>query len=191
MGTNNLDNLIADLLAPLSDCDNSLVSGCKLHTGFQYAWEDVEDTTRAALKKAVAAYPTYKIVMTGHSLGGAVATIGGAYLRASGYSIDIYSYGSPRVGNAAFVNFVDEQAGANYRVTHYNDPIPRYPAKLFGYRHTSPEFWLSTGSATTTAYTAAQVKVCMGIANTDCNDSTGSLSTTAHSYYFQAVSACS
>jgi hypothetical protein len=123
-------------------------------------------------------------------LGGAVATIGGAFLRASGYSIDIYSYGSPRVGNTAFVNAIDAQAGSHYRVTHYNDPIPRYPPKLFGYRHTSPEFWLSTGSAMTTSYTAAEIEVCTGIANTECNDSTGSLSLPAHGYYFQPVSAC-
>jgi hypothetical protein len=86
---------------------------------------------------------------------------------------------------------MDSQAGAHYRITHYNDPIPRYPAKLFGYRHTSPEFWLSTGSATTISYTAAQIQVCTGISNTDCNDGTSSIVTTAHSYYFRDVSACS
>ncbi|KAF4630999.1 hypothetical protein G7Y89_g7134 [Cudoniella acicularis] len=130
-GSANFDNYVADLLAPLESCSD-LVSGCKMHQGFQYAWEDVQDTTMPAVKAAVAAYPTYSVIATGHSLGGAVATVAGAYLRAAGIPTDIYSYGSPRIGNEAFVDFVDAQAGVNYRVTHYNDPIPRYPAKLLG-----------------------------------------------------------
>ncbi|CZR56512.1 related to Lipase [Phialocephala subalpina] len=189
-GSDNLDNYIADLLVPLDTCDGNLVSGCKLHEGFQYAYEDVADTTLPAVKSAVAAYPTYSLVITGHSLGGAVATIAAAYLRVAGYPCDVYSYGSPRVGNEAFVNFMDAQAGSHYRVTHTTDPIPRYPAKLFGYRHTSPEFWLSTGTSTTVDYAVGDIEVCTGIANTDCNDGTSSVVTTPHSYYFEDISAC-
>lgn len=144
----------------------------------------------AAVKAAVAEYPTYSVIKVSHSLGGAVATIAGPYLRAAGIPTDIYSYDSPRVGNEAFVDFVEAQANRNYRVTHYNNSIPRYPAKSFGYRHTSPEFWLSTGSATTTDYTLAEIEVGVGTENTDCNDWTDSLSLTAHSYCFQKVSAC-
>lgn len=168
----------------------TLVSGCKLHTGFQYAWGDVQNPTMKGLKAAIAANPSYTVTVTGHSLGGAVATIAGAYIRAAGIPCDIYSYGSPRVGNTAFVNFVNSQVGAHYRVTHTDDPIPRYPGKLFGYRHTSPEFWLRTGSATTINYGITDIQVCTGISNTDCNDGTGSLSLSPHGYYFQKISSC-
>ncbi|RDW56567.1 hypothetical protein BP6252_14095 [Coleophoma cylindrospora] len=181
MGTTNFDNIVAD-------CD--LVSGCKLHQGFQYAWEDVQMYTMDAIKAATAAYPSYAVVVTGHSLGGGVATIAAAYIRAAGIPADIYSYGSPRVGNTEFVNFVDAQQGSNYRVTHTTDPITRYPGQFFGYRHTSPEFWLSTGSATTTSYGIADIQVCEGISNKDCSVASSSVDLTPHMYYFQDIASC-
>jgi len=143
-----------------------------------------------AVKAAVRAYPSYQVVTVGHSLGGAVATIAAAHLRLAGIPTNIFSFGSPRVGNKAFVDFMDAQVGTNYRVTHYNDPIPRFPGKLFGYRHTSPEIWLSTGGTKQTSYNLAQIKVCVGSDNTSCNDGTNSLDVTAHRYYFQHISAC-
>ncbi|KAK0100363.1 hypothetical protein ONS95_008317 [Cadophora gregata] len=189
-GTKSLANLIADLLIPKESC-SELVKGCKLHQGFFYAWGDVKSTTMRAVRSAKATYPSYSIVLTGHSLGGAVATIAAAYLRKEGYACDVYSYGSPRVGNEAFVNFVDAQAGAHYRVTHTDDPIPRYPGRTFGFYHTSPEFWLSTGSAKTTSYNLPDIKVCTGTKNGNCNAGTSNIFWTAHSYYFQDVSVCS
>lgn len=104
---------------------------------------------------------------------------------------ELYTFGSPRVGNLAFATFVSEQAGDEYRVTHLDDPVPRLPGHDFGYYHTNMEYWLSTGSATTTGYTASDVQVCEGYYNTDCN-SAGIISTdfTAHSYYFEHISAC-
>ena len=175
---------------PKESCSD-LISGCKAHQGFLYAWGDVKSNTMAAVKSAKAAYPSYSIILTGHSLGGAVATIAAAYLRKAGYACDIYSYGSPRVGNEAFVNFVDTQAGAHYRVTHTDDPIPRFPGRILGFYHTRPEFWLSTGSATTTSYALSDIRVCTGTTNNDCNAGTSSIGLTSHSYYFQDVSVCS
>ncbi|KAH6719651.1 lipase [Leptodontidium sp. MPI-SDFR-AT-0119] len=189
-GSKSFANFVADLLVPKESCSD-LVSGCKLHQGFSYAWGDVKSNTMAAVKKAKAAYPSYTIVLTGHSLGGAVATIAAAYLRKAGYPCDIYSYGSPRVGNEAFVNFVSAQAGAHYRVTHTDDPVPRYPGRILGFYHTSPEFWLSTGSAKTTSYALSDIKVCTGTTNGNCNAGTSSVLFTSHSYYFQDVSVCS
>lgn len=130
--------------------------------------------------------------MTGHSLGAAVATIAAATLRKQqpSASIDLFTYGSPRVGNAAFADFVTAQAGAEFRVTHLDDPVPRLPPAEFGYRHTSPEYWLSTGTATTTDYGVADVKVCQGT-DTSCNAGTLGLNTDAHLYYFEAIAGCS
>ncbi|KAH7360875.1 lipase [Rhexocercosporidium sp. MPI-PUGE-AT-0058] len=183
-GTKSFANVIADLLIPKASC-SELVSGCKLHQGFLYAWGDVQSNTMTAVKNAKAAYPSYQIILTGHSLGGAVATIAAAYLRKAGYACDIYSYGSPRVGNEAFVDFVSAQAGAHYRVTHTDDPVPRYPGRGLGFYHTSPEFWLSTGSAKTTSYALSDIKVCTGTTNGDCNAGTSNIIFTSHSYYFQ------
>lgn len=42
-----------------------------------------------AVKQAAAANPSYKIVSTGHSLGGAIAAFAAAELRNSGYTVDM------------------------------------------------------------------------------------------------------
>lgn len=101
------------------------------------------------------------------------------------YAVDLYTVGSPRVGNLAFAKFVTEQTGAEYRATHYDDPVPRLPPIVLGYFHTSPEYWLEAGPATNTDYALSDIAVCTGYANTDCNAGTTGLDADAHSYYFQ------
>ncbi|KAL6902465.1 Alpha/Beta hydrolase protein [Trichoderma evansii] len=187
-GSNNLRNFITDVVFGFTDC--SFADGCEVHDGFNDAWNEISDAATAALNQAVAANPGFSIVTTGHSLGGAVATLAAATLRTQGLNIDIYTYGSPRVGNDVFANFVTAQAGGEFRVTHVDDPVPRLPPILFDYRHVSPEFWLSTGNDTTVDYTTSQIEVCTGIANTDCNAGTSGLDTTAHSYYLEHISGC-
>lgn len=112
--------------------------------------------------------------------------------RIDGGTCDVYTFGSPRVGNLAFVEFVSAQTGNEYRMTHLDDPVPRLPGHDFGYYHTDMEYWLSDGEDTTTSYTAADVVVCTGYYNTSCNGQ-GTISTdhTAHSYYLVHISVCS
>lgn len=184
--TNTPPSIVFDF----TDC-SSLVSGCQAHTGFLAGWLELSASVTAGVAAARKAHPGYAVATAGHSLGGAVATLAAAYLRAAGVPVDIYSYGSPRVGNDAFAAFVTGQAGLEVRVTHLDDPVPKLPPILFGYRHTSPEYWLSTGDAHTTAYTAANVQVCAGTANTNCNAGTGGLDVDAHLYYLGPISACS
>ncbi|OIW30011.1 lipase [Coniochaeta ligniaria NRRL 30616] len=188
-GSKSVRNWISNIVFAFSDC--SLVSGCQVHTGFSAAWGEVSSAVTSGVAAAKKANPGYAVVATGHSLGGAVATLAAAYLRASGTAVDLYTYGSPRVGNDAFAGYVSAQSGLEVRVTHLDDPVPRLPPLLFGYRHTSPEYWLSDGSATTTAYGVSDVKVCAGSANTDCNAGTGGLDIFAHLYYLGPISGCS
>lgn len=44
-----------------------------------------------AVDGARAAYPNYAIVSTGHSLGGAIATLAAAGLRTAGYGVSLVS----------------------------------------------------------------------------------------------------
>lgn len=104
--------------------------------------------------------------------------------------MDLYTYGSPAVGNDKFADFVTAQPGAEYRVTHFDDPVPRLPPLFLGYRHTSPEYWLDDGNATTVDYTLSDITVCEGNANVSCNGGTGGFDTTAHNYYFEHTAGC-
>ncbi|KAL3493747.1 aldehyde dehydrogenase family-domain-containing protein [Aspergillus germanicus] len=63
-------------------------------------------------------YPNHRIVMTGHSLGGALATMYTVFLRARNVYVDLYTFGAPSVGNLAFAEAITkdwESFGTNYR----------------------------------------------------------------------------
>jgi len=188
-GSASIRNWLTNILFAQTPCTD-LTASCQVHTGFKAAWTTVQSTVLATVAAARTAHPTYSIVVTGHSLGGAVGTLAAAYLRKAGYPCDLYTYGSPRVGNDALASFVTAQAGAEYRVTHLDDPVPRLPPILLNYRHTSPEYWLYDGSATSTDYGPNDVRVCEGTANTQCDASTSGLDVDAHLYYFEHISGC-
>lgn len=170
-------------------------TGCYAHSGFGNGWAQRKAVVVDAVKSALAAHPSYSLVITGHSIGGGIANLAGAELRTLGYHADIYTYGSPRVGNAAFANFVTAQApslGSNYRVTHTNDPVPQLIPDWIGYEHVSPEYWLSTGTATTESYETSEIVVCEGVGNDGCNTATGiiPLNSEAHNHYLGNVATC-
>ncbi|KAI0471894.1 alpha/beta-hydrolase [Xylariaceae sp. FL0804] len=187
-GSTSIRNWLTDFTFLQISCD--FVDSCLVHEGFATAWDEVSDDVLAALATATADNPSYAIVYTGHSLGAAVATLAAAYGREAGYAGDLYTYGSPRVGNGNLVAFITDQAGGEYRVTHLDDPVPRLPPIILNYAHTSPEYWLDDGEATTTDYTTADIEVCTGYKNTSCNAGTSGLDGTAHDYYFEYITGC-
>jgi hypothetical protein len=77
------------------------------------------------------------LILTGHSLGGALAVLAGYFLAEQNYPVhSIYTYGQPRAGDAAFAaDFEVLCGGKTYRVVNQNDLVPRLPGWLLGYRH--------------------------------------------------------
>jgi hypothetical protein len=75
----------------------------RVHDGFHKCFVSVKSDIDTFLNENGRAKK--KIVVTGHSLGGAVATIIAAYIRGK-YKSDVmlYTFGSPRVGDADFVS---------------------------------------------------------------------------------------
>jgi putative lipase involved disintegration of autophagic bodies len=65
--------------------------GCSVHDGFYGAAIAVLSVVTANVKSALAANPSYQIVCTGHSLGGAIAALLATMLRNQGYHIDLVS----------------------------------------------------------------------------------------------------
>ncbi|KAK3325524.1 putative triacylglycerol lipase precursor [Apodospora peruviana] len=186
-GSVSVRNWIVDFIFTQTPCN--LVPGCLLHTGFYAAWLELAPSVFSGIRSAVHANPSYRVIATGHSLGGAVATIAAAYLRKQlGYNIDLYTYGSPRAGNGVFAKFVTagQGKGAEFRVTHAEDPVARLPPIVFNYRHTSPEYWINSNDFSDTA----AVKVCQGYANLDCNAGTGGFDMDNHGNYFGQINGC-
>ena len=170
------------LLFHLVPCN--FVDGCSIHQGFSNAWDEVAKDIEDAGQSALLDNPGYSLVVTGHSLGGAVATLAGVGLRRAGFSCDVYTYGSPRIGNTEFATFASNQNGLIYRVTHTDDPVLRLPLMTLDYRHTDVQYWLSSGEYYKVNYELADIQVCLGIDNSDCNAYALGGNHLAHDYYF-------
>jgi uncharacterized coiled-coil protein SlyX len=67
------------------------------------------------------------IIVSGHSLGGAIALLLAEWLQRE-YSEDVqlYTYGSPRTGDSTFIKAA--QSLPHHRLVNHNDPIPAVPA---------------------------------------------------------------
>ncbi|KAM3436783.1 hypothetical protein NHJ13734_004925 [Beauveria thailandica] len=156
-----------------TDLTKNLVAA-NIHNGFMRAFSslraDLEQTLRAELAKP--GQESYRVVITGHSLGGAVATVAAPYLRAKGIACDLYTYGSPRVGNQEFANLITNDGGFSARITNGNDFVASVPfgslAQLGLYAHSYPEYWYkdgllgTAGGYETTATRCASKEQCGG-----------------------------
>lgn len=70
---------------------------------------------------------TSKIILTGHSLGGALATIASCYLTEIGINsenIDVYTFGSPPVGTLEFCDYYKDKLDI-YRLVNSEDVVPK------------------------------------------------------------------
>lgn len=175
-----------------------LCPGCKAHPGFLAAYDELAGPVNSSVRAAMALYPRHKITVTGHSHGGAVATLLACHLRdalrgallknRNTGGVSLYTYGSPRVGNLALATYVTQQqsgraSGGNWRITHDGDAVARMPPVIEAYRHVSPEYWLVE---------AAAVRVCEGYANGDCNagEPWWEVDLDSHEEYFVAIGWC-
>lgn len=77
-------------------------------------------------------YKGYKVVFTGHSLGGGLTTHAATDAVLSGHlksskEVHIYTYGQPRVGDTEFYKLLNGKVSGIYRVTNEFDPVPHLP----------------------------------------------------------------
>ncbi|KAH9245044.1 hypothetical protein BASA81_017500 [Batrachochytrium salamandrivorans] len=128
--------------------------GLEIHGGFQTAYLDIRLLMMRGIRTARKNHPGFKLVFTGHSLGGALASLAAAdYVnRESGDTsyVSVYSYGEPRIGNLEWADWFDSLSLTSYRVTSQGDPVPRLPPHMLGYRHTNQEYFITSDKVTET-----------------------------------------
>jgi triacylglycerol lipase len=125
---------IKDYLTDLEFGELSLLKNKKeVHAGFTEALDSVWHDMAAALARL-----NGPVFYTGHSLGAALATLAAARHPPSA----VYTFGSPRVGNQAFIDSLSKVP--IYRIVDDEDIVTTVPTAALGFRHVGTEFRLSS-----------------------------------------------
>jgi hypothetical protein len=129
----------------------------KVHTGFLEDFNAIKDAVITQVRKCMGSRPASTrptfpgVFITGHSLGGALAILCALECWRQALPVSgVYTFGQPRVGNAAFAALYDRTRMINgpvlrditFRVVNQNDIVPRTPGLLLGYRHGGTELFL-------------------------------------------------
>ena len=132
----NLKNLLTDFDAlPVNPDDPG---GTIVHKGFSDALDIVWADAKQLLEDYRQEHPTSPIYFTGHSLGGALATLALWRFRKeqTDKNVSLYTIGCPRVGNQRFCDEVTARATRGvFRYMDGNDLVTHVPPAKLEYAH--------------------------------------------------------
>ncbi|KAK0606997.1 hypothetical protein LWI29_007534 [Acer saccharum] len=155
-------DLLTDLMLVPAGLNPERIGGdfkqeVQVHSGFLSAYDSVRIRIISLIKLSIGytddgAEPLQKwhVYVTGHSLGGALATLLSLELSSSqlakrgAISVAMYNFGSPRVGNKRFAECYNEKVKDSWRVVNHRDIIPTVP-RLMGYCHVAQPVYLAAG----------------------------------------------
>ena len=123
---NQFNDVVADIKAWHSASD---VAG-DVHAGFKNELDKVYPTIKSWIGTRVINKKT-QLIITGHSLGGGIATIAACRLNALGFNVSLYTFGSPRVGDELFASTFENIPV--YRFVNNNDIVCKVPP--YGFFH--------------------------------------------------------
>lgn len=113
----SISDIKADLKAKTMECE----SGGKIHTGFNDAFAEVHTEIQNFINTIEEALPLF---ITGHSLGGALATVATKKLTYKYGIASCYTYGSPRVADEEWIRNIKTPI---YRLVNSADPVTMLP----------------------------------------------------------------
>lgn len=139
-GSSSVINWLDDLEVRLVPYTTFPECNCNVHTGFYKSALGVINKTIDTVKLLQKIYPTYSVVVTGHSYGASVGQLLAMELIKEGITVKLYNYGQPRVGDDKYAAFVNTKISEYWRTTHNKDVVPHVPPiTTFGYLHSCRE----------------------------------------------------
>ena len=122
-------------------------SGC-VHIGFakmlQGKWADI--------RSALDAYPSIRMLYTGHSLGAALATLSAALRQPHA----LYTFGSPRVGDAEFAESIARVVHERY--VDCCDGVCTVPPASWSYEHVGTMKYIDQNGVVRAAISSAEIE---------------------------------
>lgn len=114
----SMKDIKTDAKAKIIACE----TGGKMHSGFKTAYEQVSLDVRKKLNEDE--YKNKSLFITGHSLGGALATVAAKKLTHKGGLAACYTFGSPRVGDE---KWIQDMKTPIYRMVNAADSVTMLP----------------------------------------------------------------
>ena len=91
----------------------------QVHDGFQLTFGRTSDSILSGVQSALASTGVNKVLVTGHSLGAAIATMDALMLRLNlpaTVEMTTTVFGLPRGGNQAYADFIDATVSSPYDI---------------------------------------------------------------------------
>jgi hypothetical protein len=139
---------VSDLGADLNASMVEGPTGGAVHVGFANAFSGVG----SKIGKWLDNHQGMQVIVTGHSLGGALATLSASQWAAS----RLVTFGSPRVGNVAFVGTVKAEAVARY--VDCCDIVTRVPPETRWYTHVGATMYIDSAGQLRTSMTQEKIE---------------------------------
>mmetsp|Transcript_21549 Transcript_21549/g.28061 ORF Transcript_21549/g.28061 Transcript_21549/m.28061 type:complete len:271 (-) Transcript_21549:188-1000(-) len=116
---------------------------CEVHKGFYETYMSIADQVHNALDYYLSVHSDADIVVTGHSLGAAIAQHCAMDLTISDFNVkSLYNFGQPRTGNKQFSQYATKIMNNKImRITHHKDPVPHLPLEAMGFYHEPTEIF--------------------------------------------------
>ncbi|KAF3956404.1 hypothetical protein CMV_018460 [Castanea mollissima] len=185
-------NWIEDLYWKQLDLNYPGMADAMVHRGFYYAYHNttLRPAILNAVKRAKECYGDIPIMVTGHSMGGAMAAFCGLDLKVNheAQDVQVMTFGQPRIGNAVFASYYRKLVPNTIRVTNEHDIVPHlppyypyFPQKT--YHHFPREVWLYNIGLGSLVYNVE--KVCDGSGeDPSCSRSVTGTSISDHLVYY-------
>ncbi|CAK5087364.1 unnamed protein product [Meloidogyne enterolobii] len=151
-GTNSFTQLLLESSEIACKSQTEVNIGGKVATYFTEIYKQLKaEGIINCVANLIKIYADYELWVTGHSLGGALASLAAAEIASNGLinaqNIKLLTLGQPRTGNWDWAAAMDQILPYyNYRVVNHRDVIVHLPMRFFeGYHHYSTEIWYNNG----------------------------------------------
>jgi len=129
----NWSDWVTDIDTFFTDA-SEFCSGCEAHQGFYGDYKEQVANVDDALSASLSRLSNPTLIVTGHSLGAAIAQFYAMHVYANfGLQPITYTYGNPRIGNQQLSTYFDSIISTAYRTNNNRDIVPHLPPNAFGF----------------------------------------------------------